>query len=282
MSFAEMKYPSSIVVVRKDGTTYDLGPMGFHVKTFDPPSANNTHTFQQIGRHGAELLNSEAGQITIPLVLDITAYDIQDFELKRMKLSRIFSTQEEFYVSTVRMPYLRWKVIAEAFTMPQLNSYWKASGVTINLVCAEGYAESVGTTMDPFTYKAGVWGMGNFLPHGKDLKYKWNTSPIKIYNASTIPLLAEEHPVKITFKGDAPYGVTLQNKTTGQKVELKHQLTKENTLVWYGLVPLVDGKQRYGNTWSDHGYLDFATGWNELELTGSYDFEISFDTHFYY
>lgn len=88
--------------------------------------------------------------------------------------------------------------------------------------------------------------------------------------------------MKITFKGDAPDGVTLQNKTTGQKVELKHQLTKENTLVWYGLVPLVDGKQRYGNTWSDHGYLDFATGWNELELTGSYDFEISFDTHFYY
>lgn len=276
-------FPSTIIITRQDGTVYDLGKMGYHVKTFDPPSSANTHVFQQVGRHGAELVDTSAGQITIPLVLDIIAYDTYDFELQRMRLNKIFSTQEEFYISTVRVPYIRWKVIAESFTMPQLNSYWKSSGVTINLDCADGYAETVNTTLTPFDFKhyeTETYGLN--LPNGRNLQYTWKEPNIQIYNASNIPLLAEEHPVTIIFKGNAPKGIKLKNKTTGQEINVYKSLITSDTLIWSGLVPIINGVQQYGNNLSDHGYLDFAVGWNELELTGATDFQISFDTRFYY
>lgn len=48
-------YKGSIIIQRRDGTTYDLEKEGIHVVTFDPPSANFQHTYTQIGRYGAEL-----------------------------------------------------------------------------------------------------------------------------------------------------------------------------------------------------------------------------------
>lgn len=282
MSFYETKFSSTILVIRQDGTIYDLGKLGYRVKSFDPPSPQYTHTYHQFGKHGVDLVDTRTQQITIPLVLDIIAYDTQDFELKRMQLHYIFDSEEEFYVVTTRMPYLRWKVVAEPFTANQLNSFWRAKDVSISLTCPDGYAESTATTLKPFTYDANSWGMAEFLPLTKYPYYEFTTPKMEVFNAGTIPLLAEEHPVTITFKGNAPNGVVLKNNTTGQSMSLKHALTNKDTLIWHGLVPMVNGAQRYGNTWSDHGYLDFAKGWNKLTLSGSNNFKISFETRFYY
>ena len=45
---------------------------------------------------------------------------------------------------------------------------------------------------------------------------------------------------------------------------------------------MVDGTQRFGNNYSDRGFIDYAIGNNAIEIVGSTDFTISFKTRFYY
>lgn len=281
MTWYSHKFGTTILIIRKDGTIYDLGKMGYRVKSFDPPLPQYQHTFQQYGTYGSTLLDTKVGQMTIPLVLNIVAYDTTDFELQRMRLRRIFRSDEEFYVMTTRMPALRWKVVADPITANQLNSFWGAKDVSINLQCADGYAETSATTTTPFTYSNYKYGAYELSPlNGYKMRYEWQTPDIKFYNPGTIPLLAEERPVKIIFNGKVDKSLSIKNKTTEQEIRLDKSLGKKDELIWQGLVPIVNNKQEYSHT--NHGYLDFVTGWNELYLTGASNFKITFDTRFYY
>jgi hypothetical protein len=272
--------PSTILIERQDGTIYNLGKMGFGVVSFNPPSANWQHTWQQVGKYHASLTNSEVQQTTIPLVLDAFATDNYDMELQRLMLRQIFMSDEYFYVISMRTPYLRWKCVAEAFDITQLDNYHKLKSVSISLLCIDGFAESTATTQTPFTYDAESWGIGENLPNGTDLDYTFTTPSFKVYNASIIPLRAEEHPVTIAFSGVVASSLSIENVTTGQTFTLSRALTASDSLILKGLVPIVNGSQDYGA--SNHAYLDLAVGWNEFKITGASNFTISFDTHFYY
>lgn len=272
--------PSTILIERQDGTIYNLGKMGFGVVSFNPPSANWQHTWQQVGKYHASLTNSEVQQTTIPLVLDAFATDNYDMELQRLMLRQIFMSDEYFYVISMRTPYLRWKCVADAFGITQLDNYHKLKSVSISLLCIDGFAESTATTQTPFTYEAESWGIGENLPNGIDLPYMFTTPSFKAYNASIIPLRAEEHPVTITFQGVVASSLSIENVTTGQIFTLSRALTASDSLILKGLVPIVNGSQDYGA--SNHAYLDLAVGWNEFKITGASNFKISFDTHFYY
>lgn len=276
------KYQGDIIIQRRDGTVYDLESEGIRVITFDPPSPNVQHTYTQTGDFGADLTATQVQQTTIPLTFDVIARDNYDYELQRLKVLRIFSSTEPFYVINMRIPFLRWKVVADTFSYPRSSNFWKAKSVTVNLVCYEGYAESTATTQDPFTFAGGTYGIGMGIPFDTP-KYSFtNQTKFKFYNPSIIPLLANERPVTISFRGNAPNGITIRNKTTNQSFTYKHALTKASEFELVGLIPIVDGLQRFGNTYSDRSFVDYAQGYNEMEIVGSTDFTISFNTRFYY
>lgn len=275
-------YQGDIIIQRRDGKTYDLEKEGIRVITFDPPSPNFQHTYTQTGDYGADLTGTQVQQTTIPLIFDVVARDNYDYELQRLKVLQIFSSNEPFYVINMRTPFLRWKVIAEAFTYPRLGNYWKAKSVSVNLVCYEGFAESTATTQDPFTFDGGTFGIGMGIPFDTP-RYSFKNQPkFQFYNPSVIPLLTNERPVTLSFKGNAPNGITIANKTTGQSFKYKHALTKSNDFKLVGLIPIVDGSQRFGNTYSDRSFIDYAQGYNTMEIIGSTDFTLSFNTRFYY
>lgn len=277
----EVQYQlSSIFVERKDGTIYDLDVLGFKVQTFDPPSTNWTHTYQQQGRYGTTLIDTKADSLTIPLSLVITASDVYDLELQRLELKKIFDSSETFYVYTERMPHLRWEVVADSFQFPQTSNFWRATA-SINLICPSGFAESKATTLDILSYDVEKWGLGMNIPHGTDLRYTFkNERSFRVYNASNIDLLADDKPVQIIFKGNVANKLTITNKTTGQTFEFSRSLDTGNTLILDGLIPIEDDQQMYYA--SNHGYIDFKKGWNEFEIDGATDFTVSFNTRFYY
>ena len=280
MSRYEHKYPSTILIQRQDGTIYDLEKMGFRVVSFNPPSMNYAHTWQQVGKYRALLTASQAQQATIPLVLDAIGSDNYDMELQRLTLRKIFNSNEYFYVISMRTPYLRWKCVAEPFGMTQLDNYHKLKNVSITLDAIDGFAESTATTQTPFTYDSESWGLGENLPNDVDIPYTFTTPSFNVYNASNIPLRAEEHPVTIAFSGVVASSLHIKNITTGQEFVLTRSLGLFDSLIIVGLVPIVNGSQDYGD--SNHAYLDLAVGWNEFRITGATNFTISFDTHFYY
>lgn len=47
-----------------------------------------------------------------------------------------------------------------------------------------------------------------------------------------------------------------------------------------GIMPLVNAQQAYKD--SNHGYLDFAIGENQIHIDGASNFDVKFDTRFYY
>ncbi len=277
------KFDTTLLIQRMDGTTYDLGKEGIRVVTFDPPSPSFQHTYNQVGKYGAIRTNTVVQQTSIPLTFDVYAENDYDYELQRLKVLTIFDAQQPFYVINARIPYLRWKVSAEAFSYPRLGNYWKAKSISINLVCESGFAETTKTSLELFDKNSEGSGFGLGLDGDAMPEYTFkNKKQFVVNNIGRIPLLAEEHPVKILFHGIAPNGLTIKNKTTGQAFKYNKELRKVDEFVLWGLFPVVNGKQRLGSSYSSRSYLDFNMGTNKIEISGSDDFTISFETRFYY
>ena len=282
LSNREVQYQlSSIFVKRLDGTEYDLDKLGFRVITFEPPGINYAHTYVQRNKVGQVLTDAVIDKMTIPLTLMIQAEDTIDLELKRLDLKRIFNSDEPFYIYTSRIPYLRWKCVVDgAISYPQIANFWQTTA-TINLSCPLGLAETVATTADSdFSYESGKWGLGLNIPHGVELKYIFNSNPCRVYNASNVDLRADELPVEITFNGNVKDALTITNSTTNQVFKLSGSYTKQDTIVIDGIVPTINGTEQYSKT--NHAYLDFVKGWNDLSVSGATDYTIKFNTRFYY
>ncbi|MFX8481531.1 hypothetical protein ABTL74_19455, partial [Acinetobacter baumannii] len=76
------------------------------------------------------------------------------------------------------------------------------------------------------------WGLGIGFPKDKAVKYKFtNENEFEVFNASIIPLLADDKPVKITFNGTVNSDLKIENQTTGQTFEFKKPLRKSETLI---------------------------------------------------
>ena len=269
---------ATIIIQHQDGTIYDLDALDFRVKKFDPPTAAVNYAYTQVGNYGARLAGAQVAQLVIPLTLVIKAVDNPDYRAQLISLRRIFLTDEDFYVIDQTVPFLRYRVRAEQISPTQNNNFWQSNDVTVNLDCADGYAETTTTTgASDFTSELYVFGINlpDTLP-----KYSFTTSSFTFYNAGNIPLTADERPVTITFKGTAAGGLTIANKTTGQSIKITKALKASDTLTIAGMVPMINGQQAYAD--SDHGYLDFKRGNNQIQVTGASNFTISFDTRFYY
>ncbi len=268
---------SSIVIQKIDGTVYDLEKLGIRVISFDPPGPNYQHTFTQMSEYSAVLTDTQMQQTTIPLVFKVNAADNYDYELKRMRVLKVFAGYEPFYIVNRRISYLRWKVVPESYTYTRQSNYWGTQAITVNLTCIDGAAETVLTSLD----KGFLNGFGMSASLTSVPKYEFtNQANFTIWNGSTIPLRAEEHPVLITLECTANKAVTITNQTTSQSLTVTMPLTKGKPLQIYGLKMVVDGTSVFSK--SNHGYLDFAPGNNKLTVSGTNDFTISFKTHFYY
>lgn len=273
---------SDDVVIQRDNEVIHLKDWGVRVISFDPSSANSVQETTQVGIYGAQTTSSKVGELSLTLVFDFLADDKYDFELIRLKLLGLFATPGAFYIWSTRVPYLRWKVAVQgSVNIPRYESSDVASNdITVTMVCSDGYAESVATTLDPLT-STGKWGLGMNLTKNPKPEYQFtNTNSFRFFNASNIPLLAEERPVKIHFNGVVGNSLSITNKTTSQTLTINHALKKTDKLVIEGLVPYVNGTQIYKDC--NHAYLDFMRGWNDITVSGASDFTISFETHFYY
>lgn len=271
------------VVIQQGDETVSLRDWGVRVINFDPSSANAVHETSQVGTYGVETTSSKVGELALTLMFDILADDKYDFELIRMKLLGLFATPGAFYIWSSRIPYLRWKVVLQgSVNIPRYESSDIASNdITVNMICPDGYAESVATTLDNLTTTDGKWGLGMNMSINPQPQYKFtNISKFNFFNASNIPLLADDHPVTIHFQGVVAKALSIRNKTTNQVLTINHALKKTDKLEIRGLVPYINDKQIYKD--SNHAYLDFMKGQNEIDITGATDFTISFETRFYY
>ena len=270
---------NSIIIQHQDGTSYDLDQCDFKVVSYDPPNINYNHSFTNISDDLPTLTQTTIQQMTIPLVVELQAHDYYDYELQVLKLRQIFKSNQYFYVINSRIPFLRYKVVAQSFDIKRLSNFYYSQNITINLIAIDGCAETLGVTSDStFISDLNSWGIGENIPT-KQISYSFSCNNFTFYNLGLLDLKAESRPVLMKINATAD-NLKITNKTTNQIWQLNTHIDSNNELDLNGVKPVYNGQNLYANT--NHAYLDFVSGANEIEIDNASNLKITFETRFYF
>lgn len=267
-----------VEIILKDGASYWLSDLGIQVEKFSPPAPSFSRSYTPVGMYSVVASDIHTTERKIPLVFDVRTEDTPEQELARLQVFDLFRGYEDFYVISSVAPFIRWPVHADdGFSFdPYGASPIITEDVTVNLVATSGFGETVNTTD----------AMGKPAFFGFDIPFNClppyhfqNQTDVQVFVGGSIPLTADGKPATLFFHGDVDSQLTITNKTTNQTFQLNQSLNKNQELILYGMVPVVDGVNVYDK--GNHAYLDFAKGVNELAISGATNFDMTFTTRFY-
>jgi Phage tail protein len=268
----------NVIITRLDWTTYSLADYGIKTLDFavDAPTPR-TITEELDGRDGLIELGTTYDARKIRASFYFRAYDGPDFPLMRNEIFRMFASRESFYVTDDREPGKRWLVKSDGFSVEQLMA--NKGRFDVEFTALIPFAESVGTTLDPFTFDAELWQIGQGL-EAEDLNYVHTTSSFQIFNAGDITVDPRIYPLTIEYTG-ASTNLTITNQTTGDIWQYTGTTQAGDTIMLDGVRSLKNGLSIFGNT--NRQLITIAPGWNDFTITGaSGSFTISFAFRFYY
>ncbi|MED3691309.1 phage tail family protein [Peribacillus butanolivorans] len=244
---------------------------------FQPAPPTRIPTLQDMqGKRGAMVVSNSLSTRTILVECYFKARDSSDFVLKRDELFALFDSEEAFYLIDSRQPFKRWKVVVEGYESEDVAWISKQS---MTFIAVHGMSESTGSTLAPFGFESGNWGIGQNLI-ADDLLYTFNTTKFRVYNAGDIDIDPREKPLKITYSG-ASENLRIHNKTTGEEFQYTgntnshDKLKLDQVYVYRNTVSVLPNSNRVS--------ISLKKGWNEFVISGnSSSFQIAFDFRFYY
>jgi hypothetical protein len=230
------------------------------------------------GRPGAIPLGRDLTPRNLIAEFLVTAKDYEDSLLLRDELYALFNKGSQFYIGEVKQPGKRWFVeCTESWTPERLNS--ENLTIDIPLLAEKGVAESVGTTLDPFTFDAELWQIGQGLTTD-ELKYVHNSGVFNIFNAGNRPIDPRNMDIIIEYKG-ASTNLKIKNETTGEEWAYTGNSNSGDTIKLDGIRSTKNGLSIFRNT--NKKLIALRPGWNGFKLSGiSGTFEISFKFRVYY
>lgn len=216
-----------------------------------------------------------------PYQLEITfvmqGSDIYDYHLFEREIREFLNVKKMYYVFHDKMPGIRFPVNGCSVSLER--KYKKNAVVTITWNVYKGFSESLGTTLDMFTYDTEKWQIGQNLPNGEDLQYVFQRNSFSVYNASSFevnPLMGHQFDIALTCDGMP----TIRNVTNGSSISLKKQVAKSNIFLVNGVYPYLDN-QRCGRD-TNHGIVKLGPGWNKFEITGATNINVAFNFRYMY
>lgn len=148
-----------LIIVRKDGTTYNTGDCGMKVLQFSigSPTPKNI-TEDRDDRDGFDDLGTFYSDRKIKATLRYFSEDSPDNTLAQGEIFKMFDSRESFYLIDSRQKGKRWVAKCESSFIPEQRGA-SFGDIDISFI-AQPYAESVGTTLDPMTFSVELWGVG--------------------------------------------------------------------------------------------------------------------------
>lgn len=268
-----------LTIIRKNGKRYKLSQeTGYHVLYFRPDSIKvNSISDKVDGRPGAVSSGIEVEGRLIRTSIVFEAYDFPDYALKRNEFFQILDSREDFYVIYSEEPGKRWLVRANQFTPEPLTRVWGQCDIILESDFP--YAESIGTTMDSFTFDSNLWQIGQGLI-AEDTKYVHNTTSFRIYNAGDVVIDPKNIALRIRYIGPSK-NLTIKNVTTGDVWSYTGESASGNVIELNGVKATKNGTSIFSAT--NWGLIKLKSGWNDFILTGATgNFKIEFDFRFYY
>ncbi|RFB74445.1 phage tail family protein [Bacillus sp. AW] len=265
----------------KNGKTLpiDLHNKNLWVESFQIFSPSPDHKTESIeGRHGSIYYGTTLKDRKITSTISIEAFDFVDFDLFRDEIFQMFNPLEKFYIIRDLQPGKRMEVSVDSEFDIDYETL-EDGKFSIDFVIHSVFLESIGTTMDSFTFDSNLWQIGQGLI-AEDTKYTHNTTSFRIYNAGDILIDPKNIPLKITYKG-VSNNLSIKNVTTGDVWSYAGQTNNGNIIELNGVKSTKNGTSIFGAT--NWGLITLKSGWNDFVLTGTAgNFEIKFDFKFYY
>lgn len=266
--------------IKKEGVLINTADYGLKCLTFNPQSVSHNHQTESIDqRDGVIHTGTSYGAREIVATFFVKTKRVMTFELVKDELNALFASKEPITVIDSRKPGKQWKVLINSvFTINRISSY--AGTFEVTFLSPSPYCESVGTTLDDFTFNSDLWQTGMNIPSNQTLKYKHDSNRFQIYNAGAF-IDPRKLPLRITYTGETIGDLNIKNLTTNQTFTLYDRNLTADTV-------LLDGVHHYKNnvnifSQTNHKFISLATGINEFEVTGTNGvFEIVFDFKFYY
>lgn len=271
----------NMTVTKLNGATYDLASLGITLREFSPQSPTPVHSSVSIEGMSGE---ADIGTVYGPRIINCSFYakavDLADYPLLRDEIFALFDSRQSFYISEGYNPGKRWLVkTSKEYSLDQNGVY---GFFDIEFKSYYPFAESIGTTLNPFTTDAGVWQMGQGL-QTEELKYVFTTNKFSIYNAGNIevdPRQLTNTPLNITYKGTSK-NLIIANETTGDTFKYYGNSSSSDSITLSGVQVKKNSTSIFGQT--NRKLIRLSPGWNNFVLSGTGSgFKISFDFRFYY
>lgn len=268
--------------INKSGTEIALSEnvdlKGLHFLDLTVQSPQLTATYLTNAGLDGEIDVGEAifGPRTVQANFYYEGTDIVDFELATHEIWKFFFQRDPYYIRSSLKPGIRYKVRPKPYDPTRLSV--GSMTFTLEFDLPSGFGESLGTTLDMFTYESDLWQIGQNLAVDRDLQYVFNTSSFSVFNASDIKIDPVQHhllQIAMTCSGTP----TIANKTTGDSFSMT-SVSKSDVLLIDGIYPYLNNVHCGRNT--DHGIITLDPGWNEIEITGATNINISWLFRFLY
>lgn len=268
-------------IQKLNGDTIDLETFGVRTKDFIVNSPTPNHeTDNVIGLTGVVDLGTSMGPREITCLYKLQSKDFIDFGMIRDEIFSTFRGREPFYLIEKRNPSKRWLVkTASTYTIPQTHVF---GDFEISFTAFSGMSESVGKTLDPQTFDAELWQIGQGLLL-EDTAYEFDTKTFEVYNAGTETVDPRNPNMEIEIAINAAVSsyIEIINKTTDETYRFTGKLTKHDTLRLTGIRSTKNLLSVFRDT--NGKLITLAPGFNEFEIKGTSSIEkIAYDFRFYY
>lgn len=251
---------------------------GIKVQEFYKPPANQLGVFVDQDGNGAKINRGTILQSNTPWVdLLVNARDLADYHLIVEELDRLIFQDKPYFIWSDMYPGRRFCVTPIPFERDR--EYYKVAKIHIEFDLFKGYAESRGTTVDPFMFDAELWQVGMGLPNGEDIPYIFTSNSFRVFNAGNIVVdAAKLHELSLVFSGEG--SPIIQNLTNGDEFIYTKVLKKSDVLVLDGVHSYLNNLKCGRDT--NFGYLKLQQGWNQIQIKGCTNINIVFAFRYLY
>lgn len=268
------------LTIIKNGVTIDHRDLGVKLTSFrKSPLSGENLTEKVQGRHG--LINK--GTQYDGRKLKASFFMSEDspilFQMQIDEIHELFSTETEMTLIESRQPGKKWDVKVDGdFEIEWIGG--RNGRFDVNFIASLPYAQSIGTTLEPFTFNSDLWQIGMGLPSNEELIYTFDTNRFRVFNAGNVVIDPQNMPFDIRFKGDSN-NLTIKNIRTGQTFKYSGSSAYGDVILLKRCRHLKNNVSIYDKT--THDVITLLPGWNDFIVSGtSGSFEIAFDFRFYY
>ena len=245
----------------------------------DSTLASTNQLLQVPGIDGTVYQYKTYSNYQVPAKFFLRFEDWQDYKLAKHHVNRLFSSRKMIRIRTDTEPAMVRFVMPNPPEIAPTEAEAHYASFTENFDNPSGYRYSLYRS-DSLPSIANGWQFGMNLPEPLP-SYHFTNKSFKVYNASDIAIepYKQKHDLRILFKFSGSQ-MKITNKTNGSSYTYNNSSNGNEQIILDGISTTLNGNPASANT--DYGTVTLETGWNDIDVSGADNVDITFSFPFIY